>query len=137
MRSSGLNARQRKFVALYEGNATKAAIQAGYSEKTAYSIGQRLLKHVVIEKTLRERAEKEIASLVANRQERQRFWTGVFKDKKTDMHNRLKASELLGRSEMDFTEKIVIPGLEGLAGKIKAGRERAIKAEKDAGLKEQ
>lgn len=36
-----LNAKQRLFVAEYllDGNATRAAIAAGYSERTAYSIG--------------------------------------------------------------------------------------------------
>ena len=42
--------KQRVFVQEYliDLNATQAAIRAGYSEKTAYSIGQRLLKHVEI-----------------------------------------------------------------------------------------
>lgn len=46
----GLTAQQRLFVAEYlkDNNATQAAIPAGYSEKTAYSIGQLLLKKVEI-----------------------------------------------------------------------------------------
>lgn len=42
-----LNERQKKFAADYvkHGNATKAAISAGYSEKTAHQIGHQLLKH--------------------------------------------------------------------------------------------
>ncbi len=41
-----LNNKQRKFIDAYllSMNATTAAKQAGYSQKTAYSIGQRLLK---------------------------------------------------------------------------------------------
>jgi phage terminase small subunit len=38
-------------------NATEAAITAGYSKKTAYSIGQRLLKIVEVQKYISERAE--------------------------------------------------------------------------------
>ena len=43
----GLNPKQERFVQEYliDMNATQAAIRAGYSEKTAYSQGQRLLKH--------------------------------------------------------------------------------------------
>ncbi|ELK4587203.1 terminase small subunit, partial [Staphylococcus pseudintermedius] len=48
-----LNKRQRTFAEAYAipgtecyGNATKSAIKAGYSEKTAYSQGQRMLKNV-------------------------------------------------------------------------------------------
>lgn len=37
---------------LVDLNATQAAIRAGYSEKTAYSAGQRLLKHVEVQKAV-------------------------------------------------------------------------------------
>lgn len=49
-----LTAKQEKFVKEYltDLNATQAAIRAGYSEKTAYSQGQRLLKNVEIQKEL-------------------------------------------------------------------------------------
>ncbi|MBC6109944.1 terminase small subunit [Pedobacter fastidiosus] len=42
--------KQNKFISEYlkSGNATEAAKFAGYSEKTAYSAGQRLLKNVEI-----------------------------------------------------------------------------------------
>ena len=45
-----------KFVAAYiaEPNATQAAIKAGYSEKTAYSQGSRLLKDVEIQQELQQ-----------------------------------------------------------------------------------
>lgn len=45
-----LNDKQKRFVAEYlvDGNATQAAIRAGYSQKTAYSQGQRLLKHAEV-----------------------------------------------------------------------------------------
>ncbi len=46
-----LTPKQQRFVEEYliDLNATQAAIRAGYSEKTAYSIGQRLLKHVEVQ----------------------------------------------------------------------------------------
>jgi len=49
-----VNDRQRRFVSEYciDQNATQAAIRAGYSEKTAYSIGQRLLKKVEIKEAI-------------------------------------------------------------------------------------
>ncbi len=125
-----LTTRQRKFVALYEGNATKAAIKAGFSKKTAYSQGQRLLKNVEIIKALQEREKKEIGPLIADRIERQQFWTSVLRGKigkvrKIKMNDRLKASELLGKSEADFTEKIAHEGLENLAEELKAARLRS------------
>jgi len=48
--SPALNLRQKKFLEAYmlHGNATQAAITAGYSDKTAGQIGARLIKHVNI-----------------------------------------------------------------------------------------
>lgn len=57
-----LNDKQKRFALEYlkDLNATQAAIRAGYSEKTAYSIGQRLLKNVEI-KALIEEEQKKVA----------------------------------------------------------------------------
>lgn len=54
---TGLNDKQERFVDEYlkDLNATQAAIRAGYSEKTAYSMGQRLLKKVEIQKAIQQR----------------------------------------------------------------------------------
>lgn len=51
-----LNPKQCRFVQEYlvDLNATQAAIRAGYSEKTAYSQGQRLLKNVEIASAIKE-----------------------------------------------------------------------------------
>ena len=56
----GLNVRQRLFIAEYlvSYNATDAARKAGYSGRTAYSQGQRLLKHVEIAAAI-AKAEQE------------------------------------------------------------------------------
>lgn len=55
-----LNAKQARFVEEYpvDLNATKAAERAGYSKKTAYSQGQRLLKHVEVAAAIAEAFEK-------------------------------------------------------------------------------
>ena len=52
--------RQRKFADEYliDCNATQAAIRAGYSEKTAYSIGDENLKKPEIKKYIDEQLEK-------------------------------------------------------------------------------
>jgi phage terminase small subunit len=49
-----MNARQARFVDEYlvDGNATQAAIRAGYSAKTAGQIGARLLKNVQVSAAL-------------------------------------------------------------------------------------
>ena len=52
-----MNSRQERFIAEYQIdlNATQAAIRAGYSPHTAYSLGQRLLKHVELAPILAQR----------------------------------------------------------------------------------
>jgi phage terminase small subunit len=61
-----LNPKQKAFIEHYlrnGGNATQAAISAGYSEKTAYAQGSRLLSHVEISAALAKRAEKTVQKL--------------------------------------------------------------------------
>jgi len=64
----GLNEKQKRFCDEYviDYNATQSAIRAGYSEKTAYSIGQRMLKKVEI--------QKQIAELTAEKKRENKSW---------------------------------------------------------------
>ena len=105
-----LNYRQTLFAEYYaegetQGNATQSAIKAGYKETTAYSMGQRLLKHVEVKRVIDDRTQEIRAESVATRQLRQQFWTKTMNDTSETMANRLRASELLGKSEIDFVEK--------------------------------
>ena len=101
-----LTAKQQAFVEAYAGNATAAALAAGYSPKTAYSQGQRLLKIVEVQDAIKAREAKRLAPTIATRQERQEFWTSVLRSEDEAMKNRLKAAELLGKSEGDFLERV-------------------------------
>lgn len=53
---SGMSPKHALFVAEYlkDLNATQAAIRAGYSQASAYSQGQRLLKHAEVDRAIRE-----------------------------------------------------------------------------------
>lgn len=57
LRRMAINKKQHKFIDEYliDLNATKAAERAGYSKKTAYSQGQRLLKKVEISTEVQRR----------------------------------------------------------------------------------
>lgn len=101
-----LNARQQAFVEAYAGNATAAALAAGYSERSARSQGQRLLTNDDIQDAIKAREAKRLAPTIASRQERQEFWTSVLRNEEEAMKNRLKAAELLGKSEGDFLERV-------------------------------
>ena len=65
-----MNARQQRFVGEYlvDLNATQAAIRAGYSERTAYSIGHENLKKPEIQKAIRERQENLAENLEVTQQ---------------------------------------------------------------------
>lgn len=57
-----MNQQQRAFLNAFlteaKGNATKAAILAGYSERTAAQIGSRLLKHPEVSAAIESKLEK-------------------------------------------------------------------------------
>lgn len=110
----GLSVKQRRFVEAYDGNATAAAIAAGYSPKTAYSAGQRMLKNVEILTAIQERENKRMESTILTREERQAFWSDIIRseDEKNIMA-KLKASELLAKSEGDFLDRHELTGKDG------------------------
>ena len=89
---------------LQDFNATRAAIAAGYSAKTAGAIGSENLKKPEIQEALHLALSQRTSELVADRQARQEFWTRVMYDNEQDMKHRLRASELLAKSECDFVE---------------------------------
>lgn len=51
---------------LIDLNATQAAIRAGYSKKTAYSHGQRLLKNVEVQKRIQQLMDQRVKKLEIN-----------------------------------------------------------------------
>ena len=99
--------KQERFVAEYLAcmNASEAARRAGYSAKTAASQAERLLRNVEISEAVKKALEEKNNALIATREERQKFWTETLRDVEEDMKNRLRASELLAKSECDFTER--------------------------------
>lgn len=62
--AENLSGRRAAFLREYlvSRNATQAAIKAGYSERTAYSQGQRLLKNVEIHEAVRQEDERALAA---------------------------------------------------------------------------
>lgn len=113
MARNELTAKQRRFVEAYDGNATQAAIAAGYSEKTAEVIGHENLRKPKILAEIKAREVVRSTPLIASRAERQQFWSSVMRDKDQQMRDRLKAAELLGKSEADFVERQEITGRDG------------------------
>ena len=100
-----LTVRQERFVEAYNGNATQAMIDAGFSKKSAASNVDKILKNTEIQAAIQNREKERNSAAIATREERQTFWTSVLRDPETELRDRLRASELLGKSEGDFLEK--------------------------------
>lgn len=95
--------KQQRLINCYAGNIKEAAKKAGLS----YDYARRLVTKSHILEAIRNRQETEVRPKdIADRQKRQEFWTTVMYNKGEDMKDRLKASELLGKSEADFTENL-------------------------------
>jgi phage terminase small subunit len=103
-----LTPKQQKFVEAYAGNATEAARIAGY--KSPEVEGHRLLRNAKIDRAIKDREKEPRKLRIATREERQKFWTDVMLDAEQRMNDRLKAAELLGKSNADFSEKIINSG---------------------------
>lgn len=98
-----------------DSNGKQAAIRAGYSEHTAESQASRLLSNVKVKVEIDRLLAITRAESVASRKQRQEFWSATLSNTLKDdtgkaitvsMTDRLRASELLGKSEADFTENI-------------------------------
>lgn len=101
-----LTPKQKRFVAEYlvDLNATAAAKRAGYSEKTAYSMGQRLLKKVEIQKAVQnannarqERTEITQDYVIKKLKEITDKDASDAQDSDLKYSNKIKALELLGK----------------------------------------
>lgn len=128
--------KQRRFCDEYliDANMTQAAIRAGYSSKTAYSQGQRLLKNVEIKNYIDEQMEKMQKITVASAEEIVEYLTSVIRgeSKSTEIvveghgdgyskakkvlkepseKERLKAAELLGKRYGLYKEKTDFNGV--------------------------
>lgn len=103
-----LTPKQLKFIAFYAGNGTDAARKAGYAgdDEVLRSVAYENLTKPHIREAIRKRTDQEIEPLVATRLDRQKFWSKVMKHSQTAMRDRLKAAELLGKSQADFIDVV-------------------------------
>lgn len=102
-----LTQKQQRFIEYYDGNGTEAARKAGYvgNDTVLAQVASENLRKPYIKTALENRNKNAMAQVIANRTNRQEFWSGIMWDTDQDMKDRLKASELLGRSEGDFIDR--------------------------------
>jgi len=120
--------KQRIFVEAYYGDNVNSMRIAGYSGEDSYldTKAEELLRDPLIVEAIKERSKYMAITkkAIADREERQQLWSDILRNE--DPHRkeefdangiplpegniplpiRLKASELLGKSEADFVEKI-------------------------------
>jgi phage terminase small subunit len=112
----GLTEKRRRFCEEYSsngGNATRAAVAAGY--KLPRQEGSRLLTFDDIKQALEKLRSRKTSKRIATREERQNFWTETMLNEDLSMRDRLRASDLLGKSQADFIERHEHTGANGEA----------------------
>ena len=102
--SNSLTPRQKKFCELYAANpdATAAAIGAGYSSRTARSIGSENLTKPDIVAYIKTLQQPDSDARIASIEEIQLFWTNTMRDTSLPIRDRLKASELHAKAAGAF-----------------------------------
>lgn len=131
--------KQKRFCDEYliDCNATQAAIRAGYSDKTAYAIGDENLKKPELKKYIDERMAEHASERVATADEVIQYLTSVLRGdsegeeivvegigdgcseartmkKAPSEKERLKAAELLGKRYGLFRDKVELEGEIGV-----------------------
>lgn len=106
-----LNHRQRAFVAVYAGNATEAARQAGYrgSARVLEVTGSRLLSHAEVQAALQARQANELRPAVADRQEVEEVLTKHVRNV-ADPDLQLRAAAQLAKMKAWNTQKVQLEG---------------------------
>ncbi len=114
-----LTPKQKAFADYYieTGNATEAAIRAGYSKKTAAVIGTENLIKPNIKQYIDNRMEQIESNRIAKGEEVLQYLTKVMRGEEKDqfgldasLQDRTKAAELLGKRYRLFTEKVELEG---------------------------
>ena len=134
-----LTEKQKRFCDYYieTGNATEAAIRAGYSQKTARFIGAENLTKPNIKKYIDDRLREIEDKRIAKAEEVLKYLTSVMRGEETEevvvvegtgegaseariiekqvsARDRIKAAELLGKRYSLFTDRIYVGGTVGV-----------------------
>lgn len=128
-----LSEKHKLFVQAYAGDTAHAMRVAGYSGADSYleQKGEQLLKRPHILEAIKQRSKYELTTrkAIADREDRQEWWTSIMRNQDEDarpeldkfgnpmpddyrpnipLQQRLKASELLARSEGDFVDRLEV-----------------------------
>jgi phage terminase small subunit len=107
MSNRRLTSMQEKFVREFAKgkSATQACKDAGYSETYANREASQLLGKPQIREAIDKLNQKLASPAIADVKERREFWTTTLRNCDVPWKDRLRASELLGKSEGDFIDR--------------------------------
>ena len=112
-----LTEKQKRFIDYYieTGNATESARKAGYSKKTAKSIGNENLTK--LDFFIKQKLEEKESQRIASQDEVLQYLTKVMRGEEKDqfgldasIQDRTKCAELLGKRWGTFKEKVELSG---------------------------
>ena len=136
-----LTLKQQKFADEYiiSGNATDAAIKAGYAKRSAGQIGEQNLKKLEIKKYIEERLAELNSEKIADQEEILQYLTSVMRGEHREetligmgqgfqettymdvgAKDRIKAAELLGKRYSMWTDKQTTEQRELISEQIKS-----------------
>ncbi len=110
-RRSKFSLDQENFIRAYDGDlrATCNAANVRISDARKW-LRRKPVREAILARGIKDPA---LERFVATRIERQEFWTEVMFSRKEETLTRLKASELLGKSECDFVDRRIVTGPDG------------------------
>lgn len=90
------------------GNAEKSVVEAGYSKKYARGNAHKIVARKDVQEYieyLRSKPDGIVKREIMELDELKEFWTQIAKDTRYKTSDRLRASELLGKSQGAFNEQ--------------------------------
>lgn len=103
-----MNERQKRFCEFYVGecvgNVVQSALKAGYSNNYANHRAYQLLENVEVKNYIKELSKSGESKRIATAEDVQAFWSSVMNDDNQQMKTRLKASELLAKTQGLFND---------------------------------
>lgn len=83
-----------------------ALMEVGYNKRYSRTCGLKIYDNIRVKAAIARIDAKTWAKSVKSRKQRQEFWSDVM-ETAPNMSDKLRASELLGKSEADFTETVI------------------------------
>jgi len=112
---ANITAKQKMFADEYikTGNAKQSYISAGYSARgnAAEAAASRLLRSVKVRDYIRQRNKELDKDTIADMTEVKEFWTNMLRNRAADPKDRLKASELIAKTNGAFLDRIENSGI--------------------------